>query len=168
MQLGWWAHPIFSKTGDYPQILKDRVAKFSKAENFTRTRLTELSLGEVDYVRGTFDFLGLNHYTTNLASPKEEPAGAPPSYAKDVGVLKEQDQSWPPSAARWLRSVPWGMRKILNWIKEEYDNPSVYITENGYADGGGTNDVERVKYHQVSDQLTYLHFTPRFRSPVHG
>jgi beta-glucosidase len=31
----------------------------------------------------------------------------------------------------WLYIVPWGMRKVMNYIKERYNSPPVYITENG-------------------------------------
>ena len=46
--------------------------------------------------------------------------------------------------------VPWGLRKILNWIKEEYNNPPVFITENGYGDSGEIEDIGRIHYLVVS------------------
>lgn len=42
-----------------------------------------------------------------------------------------------------------GLRLLLNWIKDEYNNPEVIITENGYSDSGGTNDTERKNYYQI-------------------
>lgn len=38
------------------------------------------------------------------------------------------------------------MYKLLQWIRNEYDNPQVWITENGVSDLGGTRDVDRVEY----------------------
>ncbi|KAE8739043.1 hypothetical protein FOCC_FOCC015462 [Frankliniella occidentalis] len=35
-----------------------------------------------------------------------------------------------PELCAWL-VVPKGMRRVLNWIKREYNNPQVFITENG-------------------------------------
>jgi beta-glucosidase/6-phospho-beta-glucosidase/beta-galactosidase len=49
-----------------------------------------------------------------------------------------------------LQVVPWGFRKMLNWIAKEYNNPPVLITENGFSDQGEINDGNRVDYHVVS------------------
>jgi lactase-phlorizin hydrolase len=45
-----------------------------------------------------------------------------------------------------LQVVPDGMYKLLKWIKKEYDNPPVYVTENGVSDKGGLNDDKRIEY----------------------
>jgi len=49
-----------------------------------------------------------------------------------------------------LQVVPWGFRKLLNWIAKEYNNPTVLITENGFPDRGELNDRNRVDFHIVS------------------
>jgi beta-glucosidase/6-phospho-beta-glucosidase/beta-galactosidase len=49
-----------------------------------------------------------------------------------------------------LQVIPWGFRKLLNWIAKEYNNPPVMITENGFSDGGELNDRDRVDYIVVS------------------
>lgn len=38
------------------------------------------------------------------------------------------------------------MYKLLSWIRKEYNNPPVIITENGVSDKGGLNDVNRIDY----------------------
>lgn len=38
------------------------------------------------------------------------------------------------------------MHKLLNWIRVNYNNPPVLVTENGVSDKGGTVDHGRVKY----------------------
>lgn len=47
--------------------------------------------------------------------------------------------------------VPWGLRETLRFIKDKYNNPPVYITENGYCgEPENLNDVNRINYHHVS------------------
>ena len=45
--------------------------------------------------------------------------------------------------------VPYGLRRILNYIKDTCDNPPLLIAENGYADYGQLEDMERISYHKV-------------------
>ena len=41
------------------------------------------------------------------------------------------------------------MRDILVWIKNEYNNPPLYITENGFSDKTGQiNDADRIDYYK--------------------
>lgn len=46
--------------------------------------------------------------------------------------------------------APFGFRRILNWLKEEYNNPPIYVTENGLSLRGETdlNDTARIYYLQ--------------------
>jgi beta-glucosidase/6-phospho-beta-glucosidase/beta-galactosidase len=46
--------------------------------------------------------------------------------------------------------VPWGFRKMLNWVAKEYGNPPVMVAENGFSDHGGLNDTNRIDYFIVS------------------
>jgi beta-glucosidase/6-phospho-beta-glucosidase/beta-galactosidase len=54
--------------------------------------------------------------------------------------------------------VPWGFRKLLNWIAKEYNNPPVLVIENGFPDKGELNDRDRVYYHTVSGSNSGLLF----------
>jgi hypothetical protein len=57
-----------------------------------------------------------------------------------------------------MQVVPWGLRKLLNWIKRAYSNIPVLITENGISDKGETEDIHRIKYIIVSFQVQSLQF----------
>ncbi|XP_077982467.1 lactase-like protein [Glandiceps talaboti] len=129
--LGWFAHPIFIN-GDYPEIMKERVLHKSLAQGLTSSRLPAFSKEEKTMLKGTADFLGLNYYTTKIVYGKETPYT--PGYFEDQDLQCRYDDDWPTCGASWLRPVPWGFRKLINYVKENYHNPPIYITENGISD----------------------------------
>lgn len=141
---GWMAHPIFSATGDYPEIVKIRVAQNSKADGYPRSRLPKFSKKWIEYIRGTSDYFGLNHYTTLLVEPG--PREKEDLYFMDSGLMASIDPSWPQSASDWLRVTPFGFGDLLRKIKDEYNNPPVYLLENGISDAGTLTDHQRIDY----------------------
>jgi hypothetical protein len=47
----------------------------------------------------------------------------------------------------WVKEFPPGLRRLLGWIKKEYGNPDVFITESGTADPGNVlDDTGRIRY----------------------
>ncbi|XP_018332984.1 myrosinase 1-like [Agrilus planipennis] len=144
--LGWWAHPIFTAEGDYPPVMKEYIAKRSAQQGFRWSRLPEFTAEEVEYIKGSADFLGFNHYSTFLAANAEND-DLTISFANDHQVKTFLDPSWPKGASSWLSVVPWGFRKFLKWLRDSYDNPYIVVTENGYSDLGQIHDAERVSYY---------------------
>uniref|UniRef100_A0A803TGJ1 Lactase n=1 Tax=Anolis carolinensis TaxID=28377 RepID=A0A803TGJ1_ANOCA len=126
---GWFAHPIF-KNGDYPDAMKWKVGNRSELQKLPSSRLPVFTEEEKEYIRGTADVFCLNYYTAKLIKHKTTKL-RPFSYEDDQEKVLENDSSWPTSAIDNMRAVPWGLRRLLNWIKEEYGNPPIYITENG-------------------------------------
>jgi hypothetical protein len=51
-QLGTFAHPIYSISGDYPPEVRARVDNNSRAEGYQNSRLPYFTQKEVDYIRG--------------------------------------------------------------------------------------------------------------------
>lgn len=104
-QLGWFAHPIFSKTGNYPQKMIDRVDNLSKQQGFPRSRLPKFTQQEIDRIRGTSDFFGINSYTSVLVERNDRynSANHPvPSFNHDMGNVESIDPTWKRSASVWL------------------------------------------------------------------
>ncbi|KAH9629886.1 hypothetical protein HF086_008177, partial [Spodoptera exigua] len=124
---GLYAHPIFSKAGDYPKEVKKNIAYKSAEQSFPRSRLPELTPAEVALVRGSADFLGVNAFTTKLAYRDASLEGMypVPSFLDDMGAVLVKDPSWTQSESSWLQEVPWGFNKLFNEIKSLYDNPPV-------------------------------------------
>lgn len=87
--LGYYAHPIFHSDGNYPQVLIDRVANRSYAEGFRRSRLPSFTSEEVNMLRGSADYLGLNHYSSNSAYYVDEIDIGEPSYYNDLGTYSQ-------------------------------------------------------------------------------
>ncbi|XP_045820541.1 non-cyanogenic beta-glucosidase-like [Trifolium pratense] len=122
-QFGWYMEPL--TTGDYSKsmraIVKDRLPKF-----------TELQSREVN---GSFDFIGINYYTSNYVKNTPLQDNAKPSYTTDpmteLSFNKNGIPLGPRAAAVWLYVYPKGLRDLLIHIKDKYNNPAVYITENG-------------------------------------
>lgn len=124
---------------------------------------------------GTSDFLGLNFYSSGLVRPDESRTDH--SYDDDKGTASRMDPSWlglvvvkkntcfmfddfginiffpslfERSGSDWLKVTPFGLRKILNWIKIHYNNVPVYVTENGISDTNGSlTDLHRIHYYRT-------------------
>ncbi|GAB5575627.1 lactase-like protein isoform X2 [Prionailurus iriomotensis] len=144
--LGWFAHPIF-RNGDYPDAMKWKVGNRSELQHLATSRLPSFTEEEKRYIRATADVFCLNTYSSRIVQHKT-PRLNPPSYEDDQETTKEEDPSWPSTAIN--RAAPWGTRRLLNWIKEEYGDIPIYITENGV---GLTNpkveDTDRIFYHKT-------------------
>ncbi|XP_058083751.1 cyanidin 3-O-glucoside 7-O-glucosyltransferase (acyl-glucose)-like isoform X2 [Magnolia sinica] len=161
---GWIIHPLMF--GDYPEVMKKNAG--SRIPSFTKL--------ESERVKGSIDFLGLNHYSTFYV--EDDPNG-PNSKAQDffadmfaiITSWKDNTPSgqvtskplvtsvlilshWIPNRD-WnqilpfnLPAVPSGLQDFLEHVKNEYGNPPIYIHENGFAGPKNEtlNDTSRVEY----------------------
>ena len=145
-RLGLWASPIFK--GDYPEICKNIIGNRSEAQGFESSRLPPFTEEEKLILKGSADFFGLNMYTSDLAHPIWFPNFLI-SAASDNGAFYTKDETWYGSGSFWLSVTPQGIRKVLNWIRNEYNNPPVIITENGVSDNlGNLDDLSRIYYYK--------------------
>jgi beta-glucosidase/6-phospho-beta-glucosidase/beta-galactosidase len=141
--LGWFADPLYR--GEYPHSMRQRLGD----------RLPPFTEEDRALIQGSSDFFGLNHYTTMLASHAEDGLAGVDAYgnggiAEDQDVNLTADPEWPKSQMGWS-TVPWGCRKLLEWIDARYDGPEIIITENGYAGedrvvNGEVDDARRIEF----------------------
>ncbi|CAH1977975.1 unnamed protein product [Acanthoscelides obtectus] len=139
---GIYANAIY--LGDWPEIVKQRVNERSRKEGKTVSRLPAFTEEEIARIRGTYDFFGVNFYTSVLAVPN--PIPLPSGILNDRGCLSFQSPKWEGAGSIWLKVTPWGLKKLLKYLKETYNNPEIIITENGYSDTGELEDDKRISY----------------------
>lgn len=110
-----YAHPIFHKDGNYPQVVIDRVAYRSALEGFSRSRLPTFTQEEIDYIKGTSDYFGLNHYTSRIAHAEAEAEIGDPSITADRRASIHEHSLWE-SGATWLRVHRRSMPKFVSYV----------------------------------------------------
>jgi beta-glucosidase len=151
--LGWFTDPIY--LGDYPEVMRERVGE----------RLPSFNESEKALLRDSSDFFGLNHYTTAFASDVPEGDDVDTDVYGNGGIFEDQyvkltsDPEWKKTDMGWS-IVPWGCRKLLNWIDERYQSPEIIITENGCAsddrvEEGNVLDPVRIEF--IKDYLGACH-----------
>ncbi|XP_060532760.1 myrosinase 1-like [Cylas formicarius] len=145
--LGWYANPVY--LGNYPQVMIDRIGNRSVQEGLSQSRLPQFTDTQVEFIKGTSDFFGLNMYTGYMVQYTDDYQANPPTYWGDKGGNTYSDPSWPKSSLDWLTSYPEGLRKLLNYVNDKYKPPEIIVTENGWTDVTGTlDDDDRVSYYQ--------------------
>nr|XP_048704671.1 cytosolic beta-glucosidase-like isoform X2 [Caretta caretta] len=151
--LDWFAEPIFI-SGDYPAIMKSQISVMSTKQGYLSSRLPEFTEEEKMTIKGTADFFSLNYYTTRKVK-RQKNTHSEPSVSGDREAEQIMDHSWPFAAgSSWLAVVPWGLRRLLKYIKDTYNNPIIYITENGFSqsDPAPLDDTQRWKYFRLTLQ----------------
>lgn len=146
--LGWFANPIFGKDGDYPPIMRKLIDAQSAAENRSISKLPCFTQEEIKLLKGSSDFFGLNHYSTMVArtlKPGETNFGLFAS--EDHNVTVHGNPSWENTSIEFFQVTPFGFRGMFKWISDKYDNPPVFVFENGYAGFDTLEDDDRIKFH---------------------
>ncbi|XP_063369931.1 myrosinase 1-like [Cydia amplana] len=147
-----YCHPIFSGAGGWPPALERHVAEKSAAEGEPRSRLPPFTGEELHLLRGSYDYLGLNHYTTRTV--RRAAAGeAVGTYLfdgfRELGVALGARPEWPATMSHWFMVHPEGFRALLSYVKRQYGDVPVFILENGLSDAGtDLDDQPRVDYYR--------------------
>ncbi|XP_011624566.1 beta-glucosidase 24 [Amborella trichopoda] len=148
-RLGWILDPL--TRGDYPPIMREYIGE----------RLPRFTKEESEILRGSYDFLGINYYTAQYAAhiPYVGPS-VPKSQSQDsrvsLSVVRNGIPIGPKAASSWLYVYPEGIKELLLHVKKKYNDPIIYITENGVDEHDMKmdpflqclNDTMRVDYHR--------------------
>ena len=83
------------------------VAERSTAQGLDESRLPAFTAEEKEMLKGSSDFFGLNHYTTNLAFANYERAfpGGDVDYYQDRESSSQSDGTWLRAESAWLFEV---------------------------------------------------------------
>ncbi|KAF8681919.1 hypothetical protein HU200_045370 [Digitaria exilis] len=144
--VGWFVDPLIN--GHYPQIMQDIV----------KERLPRFTPEQAKLVKGSADYIGINQYTANYIKGQKLLQQTPTSYSNDWQVqyafARNGKPIGPQANSNWLYIVPSGMYGCVNYLREKYGNPTVYITENGMDQPGNLTrdeylrDVTRVRFYK--------------------
>ncbi|CAI9104135.1 OLC1v1002756C1 [Oldenlandia corymbosa var. corymbosa] len=144
--LGWFLDPL--TYGDYPKTMR----------KFVGERLPKFTPSQSKSVKGSLDFLGINYYTSNYAFDIPYIKTGNVSWTSDTHINNTQIRNGKPIGAPTGASIlyvyPKGLTDLLVYVKENYQNPSIYITENGYSEidinnvKQGIRDTKRVKFYR--------------------
>ncbi|KAL6273430.1 hypothetical protein ACE6H2_024122 [Prunus campanulata] len=163
---GWFMDPV--TYGHYPQSMRSFVGK----------RLPKFTNEESKLLEGSYDFIGINYYSARYASHKRRVSYAHKSYLTDPQVNETTELNGVPigrqAASDWLYVYPKGLYDLVLYTKKKYDDPIIYITENGVDEFNdpklpleqALNDTDRIDYYY--HHLCYLHAAMRDGAKVKG
>lgn len=150
-ELGWFADPIWK--GDYPESMREAVGE----------RLPNFSEEEKNLLKGSSDFFGLNHYSSQYSKgfwDGEARKGDEVSFWKDRSTTQEFDKKWKKTDMGWA-IVPWGFRNLLLYISKTYQpKGGIIVTENGLASREGNRkemekDTLRIEFYKEYIQAVH-------------
>ncbi|KAG4985274.1 hypothetical protein JHK86_032965 [Glycine max] len=146
-QYGWFMDPL--TTGDYPKSMRFLV----------RARLPKFTKEQSKLLIDSFDFIGINYYSASYASDAPQLSNAKISYLTDSlsnsSFVRDGKPIGLNVASNWLYVYPRGFRDVLLYTKKKYNNPLIYITENGINEYDDSSlsleesllDIYRIDYH---------------------
>ncbi|CAN1170383.1 Beta-glucosidase 12 [Linum perenne] len=122
---GWFMDPI--TFGNYPRTMVDLLG----------SRLPKFTEEESRLLRKSYDFLGLNYYTAYYVKHNDDFDEFHIRYATDSHGITTGEKDGVPIGPHlgsyWQYFYPEGLRVLLEYTKETYMNPVIYITENGLS-----------------------------------
>ncbi|ONM37021.1 Beta-glucosidase 11 [Zea mays] len=142
--------------GDYPSVMKKNVG----------SRLPSFSKVQSEAIRGTLDFIGINHYYSFYVNDRPLEKGIR-DFSLDIAADYRGSRTDPPIGQHAPTSIPAdprGLQLLVEYLSEAYGNLPIYIQEtgkdtirlilsslsflsSGYATTNGSlHDTDRVDY----------------------
>jgi beta-glucosidase len=143
----WFLDPVYH--GRYPAGMQARYAELGVKP--------PVEPGDMHTIAQAPDILGINYYSGSYAKAPAQPLPLDPtaSVARQMDALRNLDTVDVPGFKQtdigWA-IFPQGFYGVLRWLRDEYGNPPLFITENGACDNTGVgadgqvHDALRVEY----------------------
>ncbi|XP_014501361.1 beta-glucosidase 42 [Vigna radiata var. radiata] len=152
-QIGWYLHPLYF--GDYPESMRERLGD----------QLPKFSEEDKKLLLNKLDFIGLNHYTSRFISHVTESDAGNYYYkvqeTKRIVEWEDGETIGEKAASEWLYVVPWGLRKVLNYVSQKYATP-IFVTENGMDD----EDSDELQLHEMLDDKLRVRYFKGYLASV--
>ncbi|GMP65722.1 hypothetical protein CsSME_00026402 [Camellia sinensis var. sinensis] len=130
--LAWVFDPLVC--GDYPPEMR----------HYHGNKLPAFSPEEVNYIKGSIDFIGINHYSTYYA---EDCIHSSCTLVVGDGEI---------IGFSYITGERNGMEEIIDYVKKRYQNKPIFVLENGYAQQQEgipvkdlLHDVKRIEFHKA-------------------
>lgn len=106
----------------------------------TDGRLPTFTDEEAAMVKGSYDYIGFNHYTSSYIKSTNNPGGDwnSDSHTEGSAVNATGHRIGPQAESPWLNVYPEGIRAVLNWVSDRYIHPKIFLFENGVSVPGET------------------------------
>ncbi|MCP5495478.1 MAG: beta-glucosidase [Leptospiraceae bacterium] len=136
-----WLDPIFK--GEYPE----EIRKYVYSQNKGNIEENDLRL-----ISQKTDFLGINNYTRMIVKSMPFPIFSFRPLQPSYKGVKFTSMGW--------EIYPHGFFDLFMWLKSEYNNPTVYVTENGASfyeklENNRLVDTNRIEF--LKEYLFSLH-----------
>ncbi|KAA8523860.1 hypothetical protein F0562_010283 [Nyssa sinensis] len=138
--------------GDYPPEMR----------RYHGSELPRFTLEEAKYIKGSIDFIGINHYATHYAKDCIHSScieGGDRAIRGFAYLTVERDgvPIGEPTGMPGFFVVPRGMEEIVEYVKKRYHNMPMFVTENGYVPPKQEavrveeqlHDVKRIEFHKA-------------------
>ncbi|PAN31556.1 hypothetical protein PAHAL_5G427500 [Panicum hallii] len=141
---GWFLDPLYH--GDYPDIMKKNAG----------SKLPKFSNNQSEQLVNSVDFLGVNYYS--IMYVKDDPQAASSNERDFLADI----------SAKTIYTNTATIQGVLEYFKQYYGNPPIYIHENGYPMNQDVvfDDGPRVEF--LSEHLTSLADSVRNGSNTKG
>ncbi|KAJ8476403.1 hypothetical protein OPV22_020130 [Ensete ventricosum] len=147
---GWYMDPLVY--GDYPFIMRALV----------RERLPYFTPAESEMIKGSYDFIGINYYTSRYAQHDSIVQDHSPGSSYEDQYVQQLDEKngipIGPLNGSWVNVYPHGMKELLLYTKKRYNNPKIYITENGTAEIDKDLPLEQAREDPHRQDYLDVHF----------